>query len=181
MEMILALVVVIAVIIFGALISMGNERQRRAIDGLREQVVLWAIQDLRIKRGKIMRDVRVDDPLAWLNKLASKVIGHPVQLNSKEFFDLPTALVFEVNNGGGKAVFTPLPPRDVRLLRKQRKNRLDHYSEDNPLIALPRNTTVFEISVLNTSILYDLELPLVWKSLTGMNVDPTSIWLYWII
>ncbi len=50
MEIILAIVVAAAVIFFGALISMGNERQRRAIDGLREQVVLWAVQDLKIKR-----------------------------------------------------------------------------------------------------------------------------------
>lgn len=53
MEMILALVVVIAVIIFGALISMGNERQRRALDGIREQTALWASQDLRLKREKL--------------------------------------------------------------------------------------------------------------------------------
>jgi len=50
MEIILALVVAVAVIFFGALISAGNERQRKAIDGVREQIVLWAMQDLRIKR-----------------------------------------------------------------------------------------------------------------------------------
>ena len=57
MEIILAVVVGVAVIIFGALISLGNERQRKAIDGLREQVVLWAMQDLRIKRESLARDV----------------------------------------------------------------------------------------------------------------------------
>ncbi len=63
MEIILAIVVGVAVIFFGALISAGNERQRKAIDGLREQVVLWAIQDLRIKRENLACDVHVDDPL----------------------------------------------------------------------------------------------------------------------
>lgn len=43
MEIILAIVVAAAVVFFGALISMGNERQRRAIDELREQVVMWAV------------------------------------------------------------------------------------------------------------------------------------------
>jgi len=68
MELVLAIVVVVAVIFFGALISMGNERQRKAIDELREQTALWAMQDLRIKRERLARDVRVDDPLSWLNK-----------------------------------------------------------------------------------------------------------------
>ena len=63
MEIILAIVVGVAVIFFGALISAGNERQRKAIDGLREQVVLWAMQDLRLKRERLARDVHVDDPL----------------------------------------------------------------------------------------------------------------------
>ena len=39
MELLLALTVISAVIIFGAMISLGNERQRRAIDELREQGV----------------------------------------------------------------------------------------------------------------------------------------------
>ena len=181
MEIILALVVVIAVIIFGALISIGNERQRRAIDGLREQIVLWAIQDLRIKREKLTRDVRIDDPLDWLNKLTGKTIGRPVQLSSKEFFDSPTALVYEIDHGDGKVVFSPLAPRDVRQLRKQRKSQLDQYSQGNPLFILPRNTTAFEISALNANMLFDLELPTVWKSLTGKEVDQNRIWLYWII
>jgi hypothetical protein len=180
METILALVVVIAVIIFGALISIGNEHQRKAIDDLREQIVLWAIQDLRIKREKITRDVRIDDSLVWLNHLTGKIIGHPVQLSSKEFFDSPTALVYEIDHGDGKAVFTPLAPREIRQLRKQRKNRLDQYSQGNPLFVLPKNTTAFEISVLNANALFDLELPIAWKSLTGKEIDQHRIWLYWI-
>ena len=38
MEIILAIVVASAVIFFGALISMGNERQRKSIDNLRDQL-----------------------------------------------------------------------------------------------------------------------------------------------
>lgn len=53
MEISLAIGVASAVIFFGALISMGNERQRRAIDGLREQVVLWAVKDLQTQREEI--------------------------------------------------------------------------------------------------------------------------------
>ncbi len=59
MEIILAIVVAAAMIFFGALISIGNERQRKAIDALREQTELWAMQDLRIKRERLVREVRV--------------------------------------------------------------------------------------------------------------------------
>jgi hypothetical protein len=65
MEIILAIVVATAVIFFGALISAGNERQRKAIDNLREQTSLWAMQDLRIKRERLAREVHMNDPLGW--------------------------------------------------------------------------------------------------------------------
>ena len=79
-EIILALVVAVAVIFFGALSSSGNERQRKAMDALREQVVFWAVQDLRIKRERLARDVRVDDPLRWLNNLTAKICGYDINL-----------------------------------------------------------------------------------------------------
>ena len=181
MELILAVVVVIAVIIFGALISVGNERQRRAIDHLREQVVLWAIQDLRLKREKLAREVRVDDPLAWLNKLTNKITGYDVQLRNKVVFDSPTAVACDASDGSGKVVFTPLAPQDIRRLTKHRKSRLDQYAQEHPLFALRRNTMAYEISMLNAGTLFDLELPLVWSSLTGQEVEQASIWLYWMV
>ena len=108
-EIILALVVAVAVIFFGALSSVGNERQRKAIDALREQVVFWAVQDLRIKRERLARDVRVDDPL----------------------------------------------------------------------LALRRKIEAYEVSVLNSNILFDLELPLVWKSLTQQETGAMErLWMY---
>ena len=52
LDILFALAVLAAVIIFGALISMGNERQRRAIDGLREQAAGQLDRvDAAIERG----------------------------------------------------------------------------------------------------------------------------------
>ncbi len=181
MEIILALAVVIAVIIFGALISMGNERQRRAIDGLREQVILWAMQDLRMKREKLASDIRIDNPLAWLNKVASKVVGYAMQLNNVEFFDSPMALVCTIGEGNSKAVFSPLSPSDIRRMKNERRNRLTQYSKNNPLLSMPGGTGVHEISVLNAGIMFDLELPLAWNSLSGQDIEGTRIWLYVLI
>ena len=179
MEIVLAIVVGGAVIFFGALISLGNERQRKAIDGLREQAVLWAMQDLRINRVQLARDVHVDDPLGWLNKVAARVCGYGLNLQVIEAFENPRALICATGDGGEKVIFTPHSPGEIRTMKRAKHSRLSQYADRNPLLSLPRNTITFECSVLNNGFLFDLELPLVWKSLTGNNVDEMSIiWMY---
>lgn len=179
MEIILALVVAVAVIFFGALISAGNERQRKAIDGVREQIVLWAMQDLRIKREKLSRDVRVDDPLGWLNKIAARACGYSLDLQVVEHFENPSALVCTAGYESQMVVFTPLAPSEIRSLKRTKQNRLSQSSMRNPLLSLPRNVTAIEYSVLNSGILFDLELPLAWKELTGQTVEQFEhLWMY---
>lgn len=179
MEIILAIVVGAAVIFFGALISAGNERQRKAIDGFREQVVLWAMQDLRIKRERFARDVRVDDPIGWLNKVASKVCGQDLSLQVIESVENPKGLICAIGSGGGKAIFSPLTPGEIRSMKRSKNNRLSQFANQNILLFLPRKVTAFECSVLNNGILFDLELPLVWKSLTGNTIDEMGlVWMY---
>lgn len=179
MEILLAIVVASAVIFFGALISMGNERQRRSIDALREQTVLWAIQDLRIKRENFSRDLRVEDPISWLNIIATRVYGYDLKLQTVEAFDDPKALICVSGDGTRKVVFTPFSPNDIRIAKREKKNRLSHYAESNLLLVLPKGVTGHEISVLNGGILFDLELSLVWKSLTSQEVERLErIWIY---
>jgi hypothetical protein len=178
MEIVLATVVVITVIFFGALISMGNERQRKAIDNLREQTVLWAIQDLRIKRERLARDVRVDDPLGWLNRIAAKVCGYDLNLQVVEAFNGPRALMCTSGNGD-KVLFSPLSPAEIRNMKRTSRSRLSQFTDRNPLMALPRDTSTYEISVLNNGIIFDLELALVWKGLTSQNVEQMErVWMY---
>ncbi len=179
MEIVLTIVVVFAVIFFGALISLGNERQRKAIDGLREQTVLWAMQDLRIKRERLARDVRVDNPLGWFNRVASKVSGLDLNVQFVEAFDEPRALICASGDGCDKVVFSPLSPDEIRRMKHDRRSRLSQYADRNPLLVLPRNVRAYELSVLNGEILFDLELPLAWKGLTGQNADLVEkLWIY---
>ncbi|CAG1011917.1 hypothetical protein ANAEL_04300 [Anaerolineales bacterium] len=179
MEIILAIVVASAVIFFGALISMGNERQRRAIDNLREQTVLWAMQDLRIKRERLARDVRVDDPLSWLNSLVTKLCGYDLNLQVKEAFDEPRALVCVTRDGTGKFVFSPLSPTEIRQMNRNRHSRLSQYGDRHPLLSLPRQFTAHEFSVLNSNIVFDLELPLAWQGLTHQEtLQMEQLWMY---
>lgn len=178
MEIVLAIVVVSAVIFFGALLSLGNERQRRAIDELREQVVLWALQDLRIKREHLAREVRVEDPLGWFNRLATKVYGAGMYLRLVESFDDPQAVVC-ISGADQRVIFSPLSPADLRALQRMRKGKLSQYANGNPLLSLPRNVVGHEFSSLNGGLLFDLELPLAWKGLTGREgIQLERLWMY---
>lgn len=178
MEIVLAIVVVSAVIFFGALLSLGNERQRKAIDELREQVVLWALQDLRIKREHLAREVRVNDPLAWLNRLAGRACGVPVNLQVVKVYFEPQAILC-IAEDNASLIFSPLSPVDVRMLKKTRRGRLDQTSEAHPLLALPKAARSAEFTPLNGDLLFDLELPLAWKGLTGQAAETLNrLWMY---
>lgn len=178
MEIILAIVVASAVIFFGALISMGNERQRKAIDGLREQVVLWAVQDLKVKREHLAQTVQVSDPLGWLNKTASKVYGYDLKLQVVETLEEPQALVC-TSGESSRVVFSPLSPTDIRRIMRGKQNRLSQLAEHHPLLLLPRNVSIHELSVLNGGHLFDLELSLAWKALAGRELEmATRLWMY---
>jgi hypothetical protein len=170
MDAILAILVLGAVIFFGALISAGNERQRRALDGIREQAALWAMQDLRLKREKLARDVKVDDPVAWLNQVVAKVYGEALDLTVTEVFDTPQTLVCTAKDGR-KVVFSPTSPDDIRLLKREHKSKLSRMGNIHPLIDLPRRVEKINISILNGGILFDLELPLAWKNITRMDIN----------
>lgn len=179
MEILLAIVVAAAVIFFGALISMGNERQRKAIDGLREQVVLWAVQDLKIKREHLTQTVQVPDPLGWLNKTASRVYGYDLKLQVLEIFEEPQALVCTSGDGSIRVVFSPLSPAEIRRMKSSKQNRLSQFAEQHPLLLLPKSVSVHDLSVLNSGHLFDLELALIWKSLAHQDLlEAGRLWMY---
>ena len=171
MEILLAIVVASAVIFFGALISMGNERQRKAIDGLREQVVLWAEQ--------LAQTVQVTDPLGWLNLTASKVYGSDLKLQVLEMFDEPQSLICVSGDGSVKVIFSPLSPANLRRIKNGKQNRLSQFGEHNPLLLLPKNVNIHELSILNGGHLFDLELAIAWKDITQQNLESSNqLWIY---
>ncbi len=179
MEIILAIVVAAAVIFFGALISIGNERQRKAIDALREQTELWAVQDLRIKRERLVREVRVDDPLAWLNKVVTKVSGLVMNLQSVEFLEEANTLLCMSGDHETRIFVSPFSPKEIQRIKRERRSRLSQFDKKNPLLFLSRTTIAYEFSVLNAGILFDLELQLAWKGLTGREIDQhEKLWMY---
>ena len=178
MEMILALAVVIAVIIFGALISVGNERQRKALDGIREQAALWALQDLRLKREKLARGVKVDDPVKWLNSVVTKVYGEFLDLKVTEVFDAPQTLVC-MDKDARRVLLSLASPGDIRRMKRERKNKLLLVRNTHPLLDLPQRVEQVEISILNGGILFDLELAAAWEKLSGREIiGMEKVWVY---
>jgi len=179
MEILLAIMVGAAVIIFGALISIGNERQRRAIDGLREQVIHWAVQDLKIKREQFALKVQVSDPLNWLNSKVSRVFGRDLKLQVVETFEEPPSISCISGDDGLKVILSLFSPSDIRRFRKNNRSRLSQFTVSHPLFSLPRGVVVHEMSVLNDGMMFDVELNLVWKALTGQAIDDANrIWIY---
>ena len=116
----MAVVVVGAVIAFGALISVGNERQRRAIDALHQAYKQWAIQDLRIKRGMVGSQTQIEDVAAWLTKAISLGLGQQTDVMDYQFHDIPMATIELHPVEFGKTVICTLASPQV-LLPKLRK------------------------------------------------------------
>lgn len=178
MELLLALTVITAVIIFGALLSIGNERQRRAIDELREQVVSWAIQDLRVKREHLAQEVRVEDPIGWLNQMVARVCGENMSLTVSEFFKDPQVLVC-IAGDSRRVALSPASPKDIQRFQQATKSKLSRVGNVHPLLGLPRNTEILELSMLNGGMLFDLELEIAWKKLTRQDIKNIErLWLY---
>lgn len=182
MEIILAIVVASAVIFFGALISMGNERQRKSIDNLHDQFVQWALRDLQIKKGEMLQhEVNIDDPLAWLNKVAINVFKMDIHLQSAQTIKDPNGIICNTSDISCRVIFTPCSPKDINSMKRLKTSQLNKYADKNPLLTLPKNVLAKECSALNNSELFDLELSVVWKELTGEEISRFNLlWIYMI-
>ena len=69
-DYLVALPVFAAVIVFGALIVVGSERQKRELARIRKVEEQWAEQDLRIKRDKLASETKIEESVAWLSAAA---------------------------------------------------------------------------------------------------------------
>jgi hypothetical protein len=180
-DFLIALPVFIAVTIFGALIVVGNERQKRELAGLRKVAAMWAEQDLRQKRGKLTRDTKIDDPVAWLSAVASKAVDVPVILTAKELLSHPEAVSFLDSESGQKMIFTLLPPDHIKKLSRKRHNsKANRLSAVHPLLSVHREMDVVELNILNGGLLLDLELPAAWQGLTGQTTNADRLWMYMV-
>jgi hypothetical protein len=177
-DYLLALTVIIALIVFGALISIGNERQRKAIDSISRQTQAWAIEDLRLKRGQVEANISIDNPIAWLNTAASRVLGRQTQLSIPEIAENPFAVSFVDHSSGETLVFSLLSPKVLRKLSKEKRSELSKRANQHPLIPWRKGITSFEMTILNAGIRFDIELPVAWKGITKEQTNSEKLWVY---
>ena len=177
-DYLLALTVLIALIVLGALISVGNERQRKAIDSISQQTQAWAIEDLRLKRGQVEANISIDNPIAWLNTAASRALGRQTQLSAPDIAEDPFAVSFVDHYSGETLVFSLLSPKALRKLSKAKRSELSKRTSQHPLIPWRKGITSFEMTILNAGIRFDLELPIAWQAITKEQVNNENLWVY---
>lgn len=179
LDIVFALSVLAAVILFGALISVGNERQRQAIDGLRQQVTRWAEADLRQKRVQLMREVRVPDPCKWLESSAARLLGIPPQLTELTPWESGglSALVAPCADGR-KLIVTPVPPAIFIKGIQPRGSRRLARAEVGLLGDRPRRLIPHEMNIITCGSFFDLEAKLAWREVTGLALDAERLYLF---
>jgi hypothetical protein len=178
-DLLLAIVVIGAVIAFGALISIGNERQRHAIDNLHHAYKQWAVQDLRLKRGVISSQIRIDDLTAWLTKTTSLAFGCQTDVIDCQVHNVPVATVeFREAASGATVVFALESPQLLMPMLKKKHSAIRGNLGSNPLLRVGKKTPVVELSILNAGMMFDIELPVAWNKLTGQETQADVVWAY---
>lgn len=182
LEVALAVSVLAAVILIGVLISIGNERQRRALEQLRADLRQWALGDLEIKREKAVREIQIIDPLAWLRDIARRVTGQARELRDvAKIMESPDAIVVTAIDGS-YLMFSTVGPTQVRQLLRGRGRR---NKKTGPLPSIIRimgrkrgKLSAYQLSALNAGIFFDVEADRVWRMFTDRPLNTNQLWLY---
>lgn len=179
MEFFLAIAVLFAILLLGALISAGNERQRKAIDGLREQAESWAEQDIRIKREKLARQLAVPDPLAWLEKVSAAALGSSAKLITVTSWQKEglTAIV-GLCQDGRRLVLSPLPRQRLLSNLKVKSKGALAGMQTTLLGDHPERAPHYELSIVSSGMFFDLEAAQVWLTLTGETLPAQRLTMY---
>jgi hypothetical protein len=178
-DLLLAVVVVGAIMAFGALISVGNERQCRGIDALHQAYKQWAVQDLRLKRGTVSSQTQIEDTTVWLTRVTSLALGRQTKVLDYQLYQTPIPTIeFRDTELDSTVICTLASP--TTLLPKLRKKGFNLRGElrTNPIFHVSKKTPAIELSVLNAGAMFDVELPIVWKKLTGVESESDLLWLY---
>ena len=178
-ELLLTVAVVASIVFFGALITRGNERQRRSIEKLHTAYKQWAMHDLRIKRGVAGNQIKIEDLTAWLKKVTAQAFGretivldyyrHESPIPSIEFHDAST---------GNTVVCALESPDEVKTILKKKRPTIAGDLRTNPIFRFGKKTQAVELSLLNAGMLFDLELPIAWEALAGRQTEAGTLWAY---
>ncbi|MBT7072549.1 MAG: hypothetical protein HN855_09540 [Anaerolineae bacterium] len=177
-ETILAIAILFSLIVLGGLISIGNERQRKAIDKISEHAQAWAIEDLRLKRGQVEGSVSIEDPVAWLSTAASRALGMQIQLTLVEVLENPTALSCIDETSGDAIFFSLSSPKELRSLFREKRSELSKRGAQHPLAQRKKGIDAFEMNILNAGVRFDIDLIPSWQKMSGNFTTSHYLWVY---
>lgn len=171
-------VIILGLVALGALISLGNERQRNALDSLRRQAEQWAMNDLRLKRGQMTQRTDIFYPTGWLAAATSKVLETRVDLRINNNYEEPIAVSYQDGESGKEFVYSLVPPKDAKKFSKRKRSHLSS-ATSHPFARLRKNSVdIVEMNILNAGIVFDVELPIAWQKISKETTDSDHLWLY---
>jgi hypothetical protein len=179
MDILIGTSLLVAIVLLGALITAGNERQRKALDGIREQVEAWAQEDILIKREKVARSIQVQAPLAWLEKTAAGVLGQAPGIMSATPWEKDGLLaMIAVCKDGSRLIFTPVPyDRFLKSIRLNKRGALAQ-AETSVLGDRPEKVAHYDLSVLTSGMFFDIEAAQAWQALSGQALPSKRLTMF---
>jgi hypothetical protein len=182
-EIALAVTVVVAVVLIGVLIWIGNEQQRKALEELRTDVRQWALGDLELKRMKAAREIKILDPMGWLDDMVRKVMGISPRISDiAGVLERPEAVV-TITDNARYLVFSPVHPDQMSRII-QDMDRFQRIRDTSPLIPMrmlgKRRSKVetYELSALNAGMFFDIEADKVWRMIAKRPLESNRLWIY---
>jgi hypothetical protein len=183
LDTILAIVVLFAVLLFGALMVAGNERQRKAIDGLNTSYSRWAEQDLRLKRAAAVKTVLVEDPKAWLDNIAMQVFGVSPKISSLSPWDAGEAkAMVAICPDGRKLVVTPVPPAAFRKMITGRTRKGAAAAIARTTVGIlgsrPGKVPCHELNIISAGTFFDVEAEQAWEKLFNEKLSVDRLYMF---
>jgi hypothetical protein len=182
-DIILAIVVLLAVLLFGALMVAGNERQRKAIDSLNTSYSRWAERDLVLKRASAARSIQVEDPRIWLEQIATQILGVAPKATSLSRWESGDAkAMLALCPDGRKLVLTPTPPVSFRKMITARKRTGAGAAITRTMVGLlgnhPGRVPWYELNIISAGTFFDVEAGLVWERLFNEKITVDRLYMF---
>jgi hypothetical protein len=183
LDTVIAIVVLLAVLLFGALMVAGNERQRKAIDGLNISYSRWAEHDLMLKRAAAAKTVRVEDPKAWLDNLATNIFGLPPKISSLSPWGAGEAkAMLAICLDGRKLVVTPILPASFRKMLKSRKQKGAAAAISRTTVGIlgnyPGKVPCKELNIISAGTFFDIEAGQAWEKLFNEKLAVDRLYMF---
>jgi hypothetical protein len=182
-DTILAIVVLLAVLLFGALMVAGNERQRRAIDGLNTSYTRWAEHDLSLKRDAALKAVQVEDPKAWLDNIGVQVFGLSPKITSLTAWEAGEAkAMLAICPEGRNLVVTPILPSAFRKLITVRKRNGASAAISRTTVGIlgnrPGKVPCHELNIISAGTFFDVEARQAWEKLFNEKLSVDRLYMF---